>query len=122
MNEALIDACREGDLVAAADAIRAGADIHCYGDSPMLQAAIHGHYLLVQHLWLHAPLPRMFHVGQGTLRKAAQRGHTSIVVFLAPFGTASEIEAARHAAVRAGQEGTALALERFQTQQNDNPV
>lgn len=122
MDDVLLNACREGDILSVSDAIRAGADLHCYGDSPMLQAAIHGHFMVVQHLWLHAPTPRVFHVGQGTLRKAAQRGYTDIVVFLSNYATPFELDVAIHAAQRAGQDATALALERFRASKNVSPL
>jgi len=122
MEDVLLEACKAGDLTSVADALRAGADLHCYGDSPMLQAAIHGHYAVVQHLWLHAPIPRVFHVGQGTLRKAAQRGYTEIVVFLSNYATPTELDAAITSAQRAGQEETALALERFRASKNVSAI
>jgi len=122
MEDDLLEACKAGDLMAVADALRAGTDLHCYGDSPMLQAAIHGHYAVVQHLWLHAPVPRVFHVGQGTLRKAAQRGYTEIVVFLSNYATPSELEVAIVSARRAGQDATALALERFRASKNVSAI
>lgn len=122
MDDDLLAACRSGDLLAVSDALRAGADLHCYGDSPMLQAAIHGHYAVVQHLWLHAPIPRFFHVGQGTLRKAAQRGYTDIVVFLGNYATLEEIDVAISASHRAGQAATALALERFRASKNVSAI
>ena len=122
MDDTLLAACKAGDLLAVSDALSAGANLHCYGDSPMLQAAIHGHYPVVQHLWLRASVPRVFHVGQGTLRKAAQRGYTEIVVFLATYATPTELQAARDAAHRSGQPSTALALERFQASKNVDTV
>ena len=79
----------------------------------MYHAATRGHYVIVQHLWLHAPLPRVFHVGQGTLRKAAERGFTDVVVFLANYATPSELASVAQAARRAGQTATAFALEEF---------
>ena len=118
----LINACKAGDLAAVSSALRGDADLHCYGDSPMLQAAVHGHYHVVQHLWMHADTPRVFHVGQGTLRKAAQRGHTDIVVFLAHYATPKEVGAALAAAKKAGQDATALALERFLASKNVDTV
>lgn len=122
MEDILLDACKFGDLTGVADALRAGADLHCYGDSPMLQAAIHGHYTVVQHLWLHAPVPRVFHVGQGTLRKAAQRGYTDIVVFLSNYATSKELDVAIVSARKAAQEETALALERFCASKNVSAI
>ena len=121
-NTRLIKACKAGDLTAVSSALRMGADLHCYGDSPMLNAAINGHYAVVQHLWMHAPTPRVFHVGQGTLRKAAQRGYTEIVVFLGHHATPKEVVAAAAAARKAGQDATALALERFLASKNVNTV
>ena len=118
----LLNACKAGDLTKVSDALRAGADLHCYGDSPMLHAAVRGHYAVVQHLWLHADLPRVFHVGQGTLRKAAQRGHTDVVVFLAHYATPKEVDVALAAARKAGKDATALALERFQASKNVDTV
>jgi hypothetical protein len=111
MDDTLVDACKQGDLVAVATALQKGADVHCYGDAPMFQAATNGHFAIVQHLWVHAPIPRVFHVGQGTLRKAAQKGYTDIVMFLVSFATPPEIEAAIAAAHRSHQPDIALALE-----------
>jgi hypothetical protein len=122
MDDVLLEACKVGDLLLISDTLRAGADLHCYGDGPMFHAATNGHYSVVQHLWLHAPIPRVFHVGQGTLRKAAQRGYTDIVVFLANYATPPELQAAICAAQRSGQGATALALERFWTSKNDHSV
>jgi hypothetical protein len=122
MDDMLLEACKAGDLLSLSDALRSGADLHCYGDAPMFHAATNGHYAAVQHLWLHAPTPRVFHVGQGTLRKASQRGYTDIVVFLANYATPPEIQASIGAAQRSGQEDTALALERFWASKNDHAV
>jgi len=121
-NTRLIKACKAGDLAAVSSDLNLGADLHCYGDSPMLNAAINGHYAVVQHLWIHADIPRIFHVGQGTLRKAAQRGYTDIVMFLAHYATPTEIATTLRAARKACQGATALALERFQASQNVDTV
>jgi hypothetical protein len=122
MDDVLIEACKSGDVYTVSRALREGADLHCYGDTPLFHAAIRGHYAVVQHLWIHAPAPRIFHVGQGTLRKVAEKGFDEIVNFLAPFATPSEIETARVSAERRGQTTTVLVLERFQTPKNVHTV
>jgi hypothetical protein len=92
-NEILLEGCRTGDLFAVVKAVGNGADVHYHGDMPMFYAATRGHTFIAQHLWVHAPQPRMFHVGQGTLRKTLERGHDDLVRFLAPFATVSELTA-----------------------------
>lgn len=113
MDDLLLAGCRTGDLAAVATALRNGADLHCYGDGPLLTAAVKGHYNIVQHLWLHAEVPRHFHVGQGTLRRVAERGHADIAAFLAPYATSTERAAAVAAAHRKGREDVAARLADF---------
>jgi ankyrin repeat protein len=113
MDDVLLEGCKTGDLAQVARALTAGADLHCYGDSPLYYAASRGHFQVVQHLWLHADLPRTFHVGRGTLRKAAAAGHTEIVRLLCRYATAPERAAAIRAADAAGQTATAACLEAY---------
>jgi ankyrin repeat protein len=110
LDDRLLEACKAGDLLAVSDAIRAGADPHCYGDAPLMRAAVHGHYAVVQHLWLHTEPPRHFNVGHGTLRRCAEKGHTAIATFLVPYATRKELGQAIAAALRKEQYDTALAL------------
>lgn len=117
MEDMLIEGCKAGDLSQVSHALQAGADLHCYGDSPMYYAATRGHWAVVQHLWIYADVPRVFHVGRGTLRKAAAHGHVRIVRFLACFATPSERDAARRAASAAGHADVVASLEAYDTPQ-----
>lgn len=122
MEDLLLDACKTGDLPAVVAAVAQGADVHCYGDAPLMHAALRGHTFIVRHLWLHATCPRDFHVGQGTLRKVAERGYTDLATLLAPYATPSERAVAIANAYNFGQTDTAHALERVSPSKNDHAV
>ena len=117
MEELLLDGCRSGNLSQVSTALRSGADVHCYGDAALCAAAVRGYSHIVQHLWLHTDPPRHFHVGQGTLRRTAEKGYSEIALFLAPYATDAELAAAVAGAQRKGQStlATCLAAMRVRT-------
>lgn len=89
-NDALLAACRRGDVTAVEDAAARGADLHCYGDQPMYYAATRGHHAVVTYLVLHAPAG-CFHVGAGALRAVARMGDTAMLARLLAFATPAEV-------------------------------
>ena len=94
MNDQLLAACAAGRLDAVEDAHARGADLHCYGDSPMLKAALGGHFAVVMYLIIHGD-SEGFHVGRGVLRVLCKRGDTQMAELLWRFATPKEAAAAR---------------------------